>query len=80
MNVLRVNTVQCIYLSDFIKDVYDINLTASTTKVVGSNSVRLELEDYMLFGQVALENMNFDRFHIWWELYIVGNKILLQVK
>ena len=65
MNVLRVNTVQCIYLSDFIKDVYDINLTASTTKVVGSNSVRLELEDYMLFGQVALENMNFDRFHIW---------------
>ena len=65
MNGLRVNTVQCIFLSDFIKDVYDINLTASTTKVVGSNSVRLELEDYILFGQVALENMNFDRFHIW---------------
>ena len=64
MNGLCVNTVVYI-LSDFIKDVYDINLTASTTKVVGSNSVRLELEDYILFGQVALENMNFDRFHIW---------------
>ena len=48
-----------------MKDVYDINLTASTTKVAGENSTRLELEDYILFGQVALENMNFDRFHIW---------------
>ena len=47
------------------KDVYDIDLTASTNKVAGENSPRLGLEDYLLFGQVALENMNFPRFHTW---------------
>ena len=52
-------------LSYVVQDVYDINLTASTTKVAGENSPRLELEDYILFGKVALENMNFPRFHIW---------------
>lgn len=63
MNGLRLRCI--LKVTFYIEDVYDINLTASKTKVAGSNSVRLELEDYILFGQVALENMNFDRFHIW---------------
>ena len=48
------------------QDVYDIDLANLTSYSDGLRvPLDLQLEDYLLFGRVAAENMNFQQFHAW---------------
>ena len=50
----------------YCKDVYDIDLANLTSYSEGLRvPLDLQLEDYLLFGRVAAENMNFQQFHAW---------------
>ena len=50
---------------------YNIDLANLTSYSDGLRvPLDLQLEDYLLFGRVAAENMNFQQFHAWWVRYM----------